>query len=122
MGADVILSPCAWAMPAEHDHATEPYGDLWRKSYQPVAREFSMWIVGVSNVGWITAGPWAGRKAIGCSLAIGPGGEEIVQGPYGVEAEAILYIDVTPVPRPARGCGWADRWNVGRNNSLNGGK
>jgi predicted amidohydrolase len=106
MGADVILSPCAWAVPAEHDNANEPYGELWRNSYQPVAREFSVWIIGVSNVGWITAGPWQGRKAIGCSLVIGPRGEEVVQGPYGSEAETVLYVEVTPVPRPARGCGW----------------
>jgi len=24
MGADIILSPCAWAVPAEHDNAREP--------------------------------------------------------------------------------------------------
>jgi predicted amidohydrolase len=26
MGADVILSPCAWAVPPDHDQAREPYG------------------------------------------------------------------------------------------------
>jgi predicted amidohydrolase len=108
MGADVVLSPCAWAVPADHDNQKEPYGDLWRRSYMPVAREFSLWIVGVSSVGWITDGPWKGRKTIGCSLVIGSQGEEILQGPYGVEAEAILEVQVTPVPRPARGCGWED--------------
>ena len=107
MGANVILSPCRWAVPAEHDNATEPYGDLWRRSYMPVAREFSVWIVGVSNVGWITDGPWKGRQTIGCSLVIGPQGEEVLQGPYGVDAETILELPVTPVPRRTRGCGWA---------------
>ncbi len=57
---------------------------------------------------WITDGPWKGRKMIGCSLVIGPEGEEILQGPYGVEAEAVLEMQVAPVPRPARGCGWED--------------
>ena len=102
LGAEVILSPCAWAVPAEHDNAQEPYGDLWRRSYIPVAREFSLWIAGVSNVGWITGGPWKGRKTIGCSLVIGPHGEEVLQGPYGVDAEAVLQVPVIPVPRPAR--------------------
>ena len=30
MGADIILSPCAWAVPADYDHETEPYGQLCR--------------------------------------------------------------------------------------------
>ena len=70
MGADMILSPCAWAVPADHDNTREPYGQLWRDSYGPVARDFSLWIAGASNVGWIAAGPWSGRKCIGCSLLV----------------------------------------------------
>ena len=110
MGADVILSPCAWAVDANHDNHAEPYGDLWRNSYMPVAKEFSLAIFGVSNVGSITDGPWQGRQCIGCSLAINALGEEILQGPYGVDAERILYVDVTPTQRPARGTGWDDFW------------
>ena len=110
MGADVILSPCAWAVDSDHNNAEEPYGDTWRNSYIPVAKEFAVWIVGVSNVGSIEAGPWAGRECIGCSLVIGPKGEEVLQGPYGVDAETILYVDVEPRDRPARGCAWNDFW------------
>jgi predicted amidohydrolase len=110
MGADVILSPSAWAVAADHDNTKEPYGDSWRNSYIPVAREFSTAIFGVSNVGSITDGPWKGRKCIGCSLAIDPSGKEILQGPYGIDAECILYIDVKPIQRPARGTGWGDFW------------
>jgi predicted amidohydrolase len=29
MGAKFILSPCAWAVPADHDNVLEPYGQLW---------------------------------------------------------------------------------------------
>ena len=71
------------------------------------AREFSVAIVSVSNVGSMVAGPWQGMKCIGCSLAIDASGEEILQGPYGIDAECILYADVSPVPRPTRGTGWA---------------
>jgi len=110
MGADIILSPSAWAVPCDHDNGKEPYGDLWRDSYKPVAREFSLWIAGVSNVGQIEAGPWAGRKCIGCSLVIGPDGAEVLQGPYGADAETILYVDVEPKKRPARGCDWVEYW------------
>jgi hypothetical protein len=51
-------------------------------------------VVGVSNVGWLTAGPWRGRKCIGCSLAVGADGETLVQGSYGVTAEELLVIDL----------------------------
>jgi predicted amidohydrolase len=106
MGADVILSPSSWAVPAEHNNTSQPYGQGWQEVYIPVAKEFSVWIASVSNVGWIMAGPWQGRQCIGCSLVIGPGGQVVLQGPYGPTAEAILYVDVDPVKRPARGLGW----------------
>lgn len=106
MGADVILSPCAWAMPADHDQAQEPYGALWRANYGPVARDFRLWIAGCSNVGPITDGPWRGRNCIGCSLVVDPDGAPALTGPYGADAEALLYIDIAPVPRPARGDAW----------------
>lgn len=106
MGADVILSPCAWVRPAGHDNEKDPYGGVWRGCYVPVAKEFSTAIFGASCVGWISGGPWDGRKCIGCSLAIGPDGEEILQGPYGPDAECILYVDVKPVARPGRGTDW----------------
>jgi predicted amidohydrolase len=112
MGADIILSPSAWAVPADHNNDQEPYGDTWRNAYQPVAREFSVWIAGVSNVGAITAGPWAGRNCIGCSLVVDPSGAEVLQGPYGVDAETILYVEIEPQKRPARGCGWMERWKT----------
>jgi predicted amidohydrolase len=110
MGADMILSPCAWAVRADHDNDREPYGQIWLDNYCPVARDFRVWIVGVSNVGWLTAGPWAGRRCIGCSLAVDPNGVVRVRGPYGVDAEAVLYVDVQLEPRPARGDGWEAQW------------
>ncbi len=110
MGADIILSPSSWAVPADHDQQTEPYGRLWRDNYQPVARDFRIWIAGVSNVGWLTAGPWKGRKCIGCSLVVDPSGKSVVQGPYGADAETILYCDVQLQPRPAQGTGWETFW------------
>jgi predicted amidohydrolase len=110
MGAELILSPSAWAVPADHDQAVEPYGDLWRNAYAPVCREHELWIAGVSSVGWIPRGPWAGRKCIGCSLLVGPDGGDAVVGPYGHDAEAILHHDVEA---PRRERPWhhpPDRW------------
>lgn len=113
MGADIILSPCAWAVPADHDNRKEPYGKLWLENYCPVARDFDLWIAGVSNVGWLTDGPWAGRRCIGCSLLVGPGGGRVLMGPYGHDADTILYADVALKPRPARGEGWERVWRSG---------
>ena len=113
MGADVILAPSSWAVPPDHDHAITPYGDEWRAAFGPVAQAFSVTVIGVSNVGPVTAGAWQGWRCIGCSLAVGPDGSEIVQGPYGIDAETTLMIDVEPADRPARGTGWADVWGDG---------
>jgi predicted amidohydrolase len=106
MGADVILSPGAWAVAPDHDNAKTPYGQEWRDCYVPVAKEFGLWIVGVSNVGPIPAGPWKGRRCIGCSLVIAPGGREVLQGPYGEDAQTVLFVDVEPYRRGVRGSGW----------------
>lgn len=98
MGARIILSPCAWAVPPGHDNTHEPYGRLWRDSYGPVARAHQLWVAGVSSVGGIEAGPWAGHSCIGCSLVVGPDGHAVLEGPYG--AEALLYLDIPLVPPP----------------------
>jgi len=59
-----------------------------------LARLHEITVIGVSNVGWLTDGPWKGRKCIGCSLAVGPGGEVLAQGPYGEDAEALIVVPV----------------------------
>jgi predicted amidohydrolase len=112
MGADILLSPSAWAVPADHDNHRDPYGQLWLDNYCPVARDYRLWIAGVSNVGWLAAGPWQGRKCIGCSLLIGPDGQVVLQGPYGENADTILYAEVELAPRPARGDGWQRFWSA----------
>ncbi|MEZ5324183.1 MAG: carbon-nitrogen hydrolase family protein [Verrucomicrobiales bacterium] len=94
MGARLLLSPCAWAVTADHDNHADPYGQLWLDSYSPVAKEFRMWIVGVSNVGPINAGHWERRKCIGNSLAISPDGATHLQAPYGETAEGVFYAEI----------------------------
>lgn len=111
MGADVILSPSSWAVPADHDNEKEPYGQLWRDAYMPVARNFRVWIASTSNVGWMTGGPWKGWKGIGCSMVINPDGEQVLDAPYGVDADTILYVDITPEPRPGQGTTWQKYWD-----------
>jgi len=103
MGAQVILSPSAWAVDADHDNRVEPYGDLWRGAYRHLTTLYDLTVIGVSNVGWLTAGPWQGRKCIGCSLAMGPGGTILAEAPYGEAAEALVIVEVSPRPPVARG-------------------
>lgn len=111
MGADVILSPSSWAMPADHDNVKEPYGSTWENAYMPVAKDFAVWIASSSNVGEMTAGPWKGWNGIGCSLVIDSKGEIAMKGPYGADADTILYVDINPVQRPAQGTDWHEYWN-----------
>lgn len=103
MGAQLILSPCAWAMPPEHDSHREPYGDLWKTAYTTLTQLYDLTVVGVSNVGWLRGGPWQGYKCIGCSLALGPGGVILAEGPYGEAAESLIMVEVEPVPSPVTG-------------------
>ena len=95
MGCQIILSPCAWAVPPGHDNSVDPYGSEWREHYGRLAREFGTWVVGVSNVGPITAGAWAGRMCIGSSLVVGPDGVPLIQGPYGEDASASLRVELS---------------------------
>ncbi len=118
MGADVILSPSAWAVPADHNNLEEPYGRWWKEAYIPVAKDFRIWIAGCSNVGWMTGGPWKGSKTIGCSMVIGPGGTQVLHAPYGVDADTILYVDIKPEPRPGQGTTWHNYWKKQEDSTL----
>ena len=89
MGAKLILSPCAWAVPPDF---AGPYGQLWRDSYGPPAREFRLTIAGCSNTGPVSAGEWTGWQCIGHSLVTGPDGGILGQAAYGVEQ--LLLIEV----------------------------
>jgi predicted amidohydrolase len=110
MGADVILSPSSWAVPGDHNNQEEPYGGMWKEAYQPVAKDFRVWIASCSNVGLMTGGPWKGWKGIGCSMVVTPGGEVALQAPYGVDADTILYVEIKPEPRPGQGTTWKQYW------------
>lgn len=94
MGARLLLSPCAWADEAGRDLAADPYGGLWRDAYGPVSRRFALPIAAVSNVGPVPEGPWQARRCIGNSLVFDAKGDEVATGPYGVDAAALLVVDL----------------------------
>ncbi|MFI5378389.1 MAG: carbon-nitrogen hydrolase family protein [Tepidisphaerales bacterium] len=94
MGARIILSPCAWAVPPEHDNQRTPYGQEWVDPYAELARTHALSIVGVSCVGRLTSGPWKGHRCIGNSLAMGRGGRILAWGPHGVDAEELVVVSM----------------------------
>ena len=98
MGAQVILSPCAWAVPPELNQAREPYGKLWLDSYGPPAGEFGMAIAGCSNTGPVTAGEWSGWQCIGCSMVVGPDGAPLARARF--NSEEMLLVSL-PLREPA---------------------
>lgn len=111
MGADIILSPSAWAVPPDFDNVATPYGDTWRRVYKPVSSRFGLWVISVSNVGKIEKGPWKDWDCIGSSLVYNADGEEVLQGPFGAKADTIIYVDVALRDRPARGTSWQRHWS-----------
>jgi len=103
MGAQILLSPTAWAVDADHDNEKTPYGGEWKHSYTTLARLYDMPVVGVSNVGWIDAGPCEGKKCIGSSLAVDSGGDILLEGPHGEDAESLMVVEVEIKPAVAAG-------------------
>lgn len=97
MGADIILSPCSWAV--EPDCRAAYYGRNWYDAYGRIAGLYGVPVIGVSNVGPVTAGVWKGWSCIGNSIAIFSDGVSGVTLPYGEQAETLRVIDVEP------GCG-----------------
>lgn len=93
MGAQILLSPSAWAVDDAFAVSGETYGGLWRTAYGELARRFRMPVAGVSNVGVIRGGPWAGRRCIGSSLVFDADGQEVATGPC--FEPALIVSDVT---------------------------
>ncbi|NLW21225.1 MAG: carbon-nitrogen hydrolase family protein [Clostridiales bacterium] len=92
MGADLLLSPCSWAVPPER--LGQPYGQEWYEPYAHLSRRFNMTVIGVSNVGEVAGGAWNGWLAIGNSIAMGPGGQVLKVMPYGPDAQDIALLDL----------------------------
>lgn len=94
MGAEIILSPCAWAVLPDRDPITHPYGEEWHVPYGRLSGDFEIPIIGVSNVGLVPVGTWAGWKDIGNSIAYGRDGKVLEILPFGETAECVKVINV----------------------------
>ena len=61
----------------------------------------------------IEGGPWDGKICIGNSIAIGPGGELLVEGTHGVSAEELIVIDLEIVKHGVTGTNFASMLRFG---------
>ena len=95
MGAQMILSPCAWAVEPDRDPVKEPYGEEWHVPYEALSSLYEIPVIGVSNVGEVSKGSWKGWKAIGNSIAYDSDGEKLAVLPYGEEAEMVQVVNAT---------------------------
>jgi predicted amidohydrolase len=103
MGAQLILSPCAWAAPTDYDNDKQPYDEGWKESYGQLSNLYRITTVGVSNVGCLTAGPWQGYDCIGGSIAMGPNGEILAQLPFDKNFETLKVIETEIIKQPETG-------------------
>lgn len=95
MGAQMILSPCAWAVTPDRDVEKKPYGQEWHTPYSELSGIYGIPVIGVSNVGQVTDGTWKGWKAIGNSIAYDSNGKLLKVLPYGEDAECVEIVEVT---------------------------
>ena len=95
MGARMILSPSAWAVTPGYDPVKTPYGAIWTQPYGALSRLYGMPVIGVSNVGTMRSGAWAGHAGIGNSLAYDADGREVARLPFGKEAETVRVVTLT---------------------------
>jgi hypothetical protein len=81
-------------VPPNRDLTREPYGQLWRESYGPPARELGLTIAGCSNVGPVIAGDWNGWHCIGASMVVGPNGEPVLQAACGADEDLLAIVEL----------------------------
>lgn len=93
MGAEIILSPCSWAVPPDFDQQATPYGQEWKESYSAIAAKYGIPVIGVSNTGGVKDGAWAGWQCIGSSLVVQPG-RATLQYPYTSTDSRLHTVDI----------------------------
>lgn len=98
MGAQIILSPCSWAVRPEDKEYNPTYPDQWIQPYTQLSQQFGLSVIGVSNVGTVEEGAWKGMSCIGSSVAVMNHGGRIVTKvlPYGEEKECMEVVEYSP--------------------------
>lgn len=103
MGAQIILSPCSWAVPPNHNEETNPCALSWERSYKELSSLYDIPVIGVSNVGLVEEGIWKDYSCIGKSTAVMDSGETVYKCPYGVDKEKFLVVKAEIKEPIARG-------------------
>ena len=89
MGAELLLSPCAWAI----EPGNEETNLEWiSQAYASRTNGKNLTIVAANAVGEVNQGPWAGRVLQGDSLVIGPDGQKLLQGPRNDAANLTIEV------------------------------
>ncbi len=96
MGAEIILAPSSWTVPHHVDETQDPYRDKWLRPLKQIAYYYDTVMVSATGVGYIVGGPYEGRKMVGRSLAVGPGGI-LAEGQFNEFAGELVTFDI-PLP------------------------
>ena len=102
MGCDLILSPCAWAVPQSFIQNKEVYGETWTVPYKKIASAYKVPVVGCSYVGEITCGEWEGFSCIGNSIVV-TAECDVIALPFGEDAECAKVVELNLYDRPPLG-------------------
>jgi len=92
MGSDILLSPCSWAIPPDYSGGYPC--QMWEDSFTRLAYLFGIPVIGVSNVGIISAGVWKNYRCIGNSLAVSKDGVIMAKGEHTFERESLISVEV----------------------------
>lgn len=93
MGAQLMLSPSSWAVPPNYDDVATPYIE-WHEPYRVIGERHGIPVIGVSNVGPVETGEWAGWSCIGRSLATDDQGQIVSRGSFGVDASELNVVKI----------------------------
>lgn len=98
MGAQLILSPCSWAVRPEEKEHNPDYPLQWIEPYTQLAQQYGLSILGVSNVGPVSEGVWKGWSCIGSSVAVLNRQGELTTRvlPYGEDQDCMEIVDFVP--------------------------
>lgn len=93
MGAQIILSPCAWTVDHFVTEEDNPYHDKWLKPIKELATSYRIPVITATSVGYIVGGPYEGKKMVGCSLAVDKNGS-VYQGVFNEFSSDLILLDI----------------------------
>lgn len=93
MGAQIILSPCAWTVDHFVTETENPYHDKWLRPIKELATSYKIPVVTATSVGYIVGGPYEGKKMVGCSLTVDKNGK-VYEGVFNEFSSDLILLDI----------------------------